>query len=319
MELSEKKDLLLAKRRISAIFPFLIINLFLSIFMTMLTATSYSKIDDINDEYWLRDYYLQPDNYINIDFCNNYKRESISMNFSIFFRMHSKDEKTMENLDDAIAGCIGVSAICFFFLLILSGLGGYYYYKYVYPSDDTLKENPEYFPNKRHPKTTCFCIFKGILFLWLDVFLFIYLIIADSINEDFFDDVYNFHDYCLKERAKEKFREEYTYCWEIEGPLDFFTACSFFFLFFDLMSIAFFSLSKNYNVWSYIRYKITCGKYPYKEIDFLPGFIVPQNQVVQDNKSPDQDNQITQQILDKNNQYQNEFIGPINSEDDEKS
>ena len=71
----------------------------------------------------------------------------------------------------------------------------------------------------------------------------------------------------IKIIKKKIFKKEYEYCWGIESKLNVFYTFTYLFVFVDIISIIIVTLSKNYNVWSFILNKISRGKYEYEEID----------------------------------------------------
>lgn len=331
MEISEKKDYLLAKRRVLVMFPFLLINFVISIVMIVFSAIPYHRISKINDDYVISykvyDQYIKRDEILCGKIRDNMYKIDYNFNFSHIFGLYDDDDESIEKFEDYTAGNLAFSISSVAFLLLFIGISLCFCPSYACTSDEKLKEKKEHFPNKKHATTTCFFIFKIVTFSLIDIYLIAFYLLTISINSDFFEDVYYFHDYCLTNTdIMEKFRNDYSYCWDIDSPLDVYYTFTVLFLIVDFISIGLFLLAKNYNVWSWILNKITCGKYPYEPIEYLTGFIIPQNNVVHDNDYPDKEqeqkekkqnksNPKTESLIrnsDINNLIEEENIGTIN-------
>lgn len=309
MEISEKKDLLLAKRRILAMLPFLLISFAFSIVMIVFSAIPYHRINKINEDYKISyktyEQYIIKNN-LNNDLCykirNNMHNPYYNDNFSYIFGLYDDEDETIEKFEDYTAGDLAFSISSVSFLILFIGISICLCPSYVCVSDEKIKEKSDHFPNKKHSITTCFFIFKIVTFSLIDIYLIAFYFLTISINSDFFENVYYFHDNCLTNSdIMNKFRNDYTYCWDIDSPLDVYYIFTILFLIVDFISIGFFLLAKNYNVWSLILNKITCGKYPYEPIDYLTGFIIPQNNVVKDNDYPDKEQEKKEKKENKKN------------------
>jgi len=301
-----RKDLLLAKRRVLAMLPFICINFSFAIIMLVFSAIAYYRVYKIND-----DYLIQPYHYIgnakNSDCLDRIKKInefSYNSNFTQIFDLdkdHGKNDVTLEKFIDSISVGFAFSITAVLFLTIFLIMSIVFYFKYVKPSDEVIKANPEHLSNRNHWVTTCFMIFKIVSIILIEIYLVISSLISISYQSDVFDPVHYYYEQCLQDIfLKKKFKKEYEYCWGIESKLNVFYTFTFLFVFVDIISIVIVTLSKNYNVWSFILNKISGGKYEYEEIDINKGFIVPQASVVKDDEAPEED-----------------LIGAINEADDD--
>ena len=301
-----RKDLLLAKRRVLAMLPFICINFSFAIIMLVFSAIAYYRVYKIND-----DYLIQPYHYIgnakNSDCLDRIKKInefSYNSNFTQIFDLdkdHGKNDVTLEKFIDSISVGFAFSITAVLFLTIFLIMSIVFYFKYVIPSDEVIKANPEHLSNRNHWVTTCFMIFKIVSIILIEIYIVISSLISISYQSDVFDPVHEYYEDCLEnETIKKKFKKDYEYCWGIESKLNVFYTFVFLFVFVDIISIVIVTLSKNYNVWSFILNKISRGKYEYEEIDINKGFIVPQASVVKDDETPEED-----------------LIGAINEADDD--
>jgi len=301
-----RKDLLLAKRRVLAMLPFICINFSFAIIMLVFSAIAYYRVYKIND-----DYLIQPYHYIgnakNSDCLDRIKKInefSYNSNFTQIFDLdkdHGKNDVTLEKFIDSISVGFAFSITAVLFLTIFLIMSIVFYFKYVIPSDEVIKANPEHLSNRNHWVTTCFMIFKIVSIILIEIYIVISSLISISYQSDVFDPVHEYYEDCLEnETIKKKFKKDYEYCWGIESKLNVFYTFAFLFVFVDIISIVIVTLSKNYNVWSFILNKISRGKYEYEEIDINKGFIVPQASVVKDDETPEED-----------------LIGAINEADDD--
>ena len=322
MELSDKKDLLLGKRRIMAMFPFLLINFVLSIVMIVFSAIPFNKVYSINEDYQIKPQSFDWNINENEEICKDIKKKTYDLdnpyryNFSHIFGLYDSDDD-LEKFEDYAAGNLAFSISSVSFLALFIGISLCFCPSYICVSDEVIKDKKEHFPNKKHPTTTCFFIFKIITFSVLDIYLIAFFFLTRSINSDIFERVYFFHDNCFKnESEKDKFRNDYTYCWEIDSPLDVYYVFTIIFLIIDFVSIVVVFFAKNYNIWSFILSKISCGKYTYKEIDYLTGFIIPQKGVFKDNDYPDKekDKMEEKENQKKENLIRNSDLSNINYE-----
>ena len=301
-----RKDLLLAKRRVLAMLPFICINFSFAIIMLVFSAIAYYRVYKIND-----DYLIQPYHYIgnakNSDCLDRIKKInefSYNSNFTQIFDLdkdHGKNDVTLEKFIDSISVGFAFSITAVLFLTIFLIMSIVFYFKYVIPSDEVIKANPEHLSNRNHWVTTCFMIFKIVSIILIEIYIVISSLISISYQSDVFDPVHEYYEDCIEnETIKKKFKKDYEYCWGIESKLNVFYTFVFLFVFVDIISIVIVTLSKNYNVWSFILNKISRGKYEYEEIDINKGFIVPQASVVKDDETPEED-----------------LIGAINEADDD--
>ena len=306
-----RKDLLLAKRRVLAMLPFICINFSFAIIMLVFSAIAYYRVYTVNDDYKiLPNTFIDPNAFHSYDSCkkrineinDGYKYE---FNFTIIFELdkdHGKNDVTLEKFIDSVSVGFAFSVTAVLFLTIFLIMSIVFYFKYVVPSDEVIKANPEHLANRNHWVTTCFMIFKIVSIILIEIYLVISSLISISYQSDVFDPVHDYYENCFKsdEELKKEFKTEYEYCWGIESKLNVFYTFTFLFVFVDIISIVIVTLSKNYNVWSFILNKISRGKYEYEEIDINKGFIVPQASVVKDDETPEED-----------------LIGAINEADDD--
>jgi len=151
---------------------------------------------------------------------------------------------------------------------------------YARKSDEEIKENPNYIPNKKHICTTCFIIVKIIFTILIEICLISFLCVTFSyFNSEIFKEVYNFADKCVKN--KDSFKKKYSYCWGFETPLHIYAFFTIINCIIDITSLIFIQWSEKYNVWSFILHKLTCGKYKYIEVDYK-GFITPEEKGVEE-------------------------------------
>jgi hypothetical protein len=303
-----RKDLLLAKRRVLAMLPFICINFSFAIIMIVFSSIAYYRVYTINDDYQINSTYIEEDIYSLSDEkdCQTYRDRILDINqfnknFTRIFKLDEEkgDNKvTLEKFIDSISVGFAFSITAVLFLTIFLIMSIVFYFKYAKPSDEVIKANPEHLSNRNHWITTCFMIFKIVSIILIEIYLVISSLISISYQSDVFDNVHYYYENCLKEK-KDKFKKDYKYCWGLNSKLAVFYIFTALFVFVDIISIIIATLSKNYNVWSFILNKITRGKYEYEEVDINKGFIVPQASVVKDDETPEED-----------------LIGAINEADD---
>ena len=301
-----RKDLLLAKRRVLAMLPFICIHFSFAIVMLVFSAIAYYRVYTVNDEYQ-----IFPGIFTLIGTsdkeCNEYKgniyNEQFYNNFTLIFKLneeHGENKVTLEKFIDSVSVGFAFSITAVLFLTIFLIMSIVFYFKYVTPSDEVIKANPEHLANRNHWVTTCFMIFKIVSIILIEIYIVISSLISISYQSDVFDPVHYYYEKCIFKEYQKKFKDKYEYCWGIESKLNVFYTFTFLFVFVDIISIVIVTLSKNYNVWSFILSKISRGKYEYEEIDINKGFIVPQASVVKDDEAPEED-----------------LIGAINEADDD--
>lgn len=304
-----RKDLLLAKRRVLAMLPFICINFSFAIIMIVFSSIAYYRVYTINDDYQINSTYIEKDIYSLSDEqkCERFRGHILGIdrnyndNFTQIFEldMEQGDNKvTLEKFIDSISVGFAFSITAVLFLTIFLIMSIVFYFKYAKPSDEVIKANPEHLSNRNHWITTCFMIFKIVSIILIEIYLVISSLISISYQSDVFDNVHYYYENCLKEK-KEDFKTKYKYCWGLNSKLAVFYIFTALFVFVDIISIIIATLSKNYNVWSFILNKITRGKYEYEEVDINKGFIIPQASVVKDDETPEED-----------------LIGAINEADD---
>ena len=269
MKKENGNDLLLAKRRTLAIFPFLLLNFSISVTMLVFISIVYYRIYSMKYNYKIEYSEYQ---YENRQECNSFSDKiKNSNNFTQIFNFAND----LDKLENSVGHCLGYSITSVTFLTPLLLVSIFLICIYARKSDEEIKENPSFIPNKKHLCTTCFVILKIILMIFLEIFLISFLCITFSIySEKIFKDVYNFVDICVKN--KDSFKKKYSYCWRVKTPLNiyaFFTVLNFIF---DITSLFFIQWSEKYNVWSFILHKLTFGKYEYIEVEDK-GFINPKN------------------------------------------
>ena len=294
-----RKDLLLAKRRVLAMLPFICINFSFAIIMLVYSAIVYYRVYTINDDYEIGRKLIDYLNILNYNSDCNKRNEKIkeaanyNYNFTQIFELdqeHGKNDVTLEKFIDSISVGFAFSITAVLFLTIFLIMSIVFYFKYVKPSDEVIKANPEHLSNRNHWVTTCFMIFKIVSIILIEIYLVISSLISISYQSDVFDPVHYYYEQCLQDIfLKKKFKKEYEYCWGIESKLNVFYTFTFLFVFVDIISIVIVTLYKNYNVCSFILNKISGGKYEYEEIDINKGFIVPQASVVKDDEAPEED------------------------------
>lgn len=302
-----RKDLLLAKRRVLSMLPFICINFVFSIVMIVFSSIAYYRVYTINDEYTiLPNAFRMNESEEECDvYIKNINNPYFQNNFTQIFKLdqiHGKNDVTLEKFIDSISVGFAFSITAVLFLGIFLIISVIFYFKYVKPSDEVIKANPEHLSNRNHWVTTCFMIFKIVSIILIEIYLVISSLISISYQSDIFDPVHFYYKTCLfEEKEKEKFKNEYEYCWGLNSKLAIFYIFTGLFVFTDIISIIFATLSKNYNVWSFLLNKISRGKYEYEEVDINKGFIVPQASVVKDDETPEED-----------------LIGAINEADDDQ-
>ena len=160
MENENGNDLLLAKRRMIAIFPFLIFNFAISLFYRINAMRNNYKIE-------YNDY-----QYENIQECNSISEEiKNNNNFSSAFNIASN----LTKLENPIAHCMGYSITSVTFLTGFLIISGFLMLKYTRKSDEEIKENPSFIQNNKHICTTCFIILKLIFSILIEICLITFL------------------------------------------------------------------------------------------------------------------------------------------------
>ena len=285
------KDLLLAKRRVIAMIPFLCINFIFSIIILVFISLTHKLIKKINNDYKIgkNDYIIKE-----ISLCTSIRNKiSINDGFTFVFELNKVGEEDFDKLKKSVkvGFNFSIGAICFITLFLIISI--YFFFKYAKISDEKIKTNPEHIPNRTHWITTSYMALKIASIAVIESFLAISSLVSYSLRYDVFDNVHSFHENCLNSKKEEKkFKSDYIYCWRVNTYLTVFYVFLSLFIITDIISIVLAILSKNYNVWSLLLNKISCGYYPYKEIDIDKGFIVPQDSVVRDNDNPDDVNNI---------------------------
>lgn len=279
-----ENDLLLAKRRMVVIFPFILINFIFSIFMVISSVIVRDKIQEIKNEYKIG----QNDSiyYTNISECASLAPKieaSKSENITKAFNISTKDlKKIYESVDASFTFSIASFGIISLFLVISICLT----YKFARFSDETIKENPDHTPTNKHYATNCFYIVKITILSLFEIFLFTsFFITISKLDTKLFKNIYDFADKCVIN--KELFKKKYSNFWDIKTPLYFYYTFILLFIVSDIISIVLEKLTKKYNVWSLILSLITCKKYKYVEIENGKGFIIPQEKVVRDDENID--------------------------------
>jgi len=192
MKKENGNDLLLAKRRILVIFPFLLLNFSFSVTMIVFSSILYYRVNAMMDDYKIEynDY-----QYENSEECNKISRKIKSNNnFSKIFNISN-----LNNLENAVGQCLGYSITSVTFLTFFLLLSGCLILIYARKSDKEIKENPNYIPNKKHICTTCFIIVKNIFTILIDICLISFLCVTFLyFSSEIFKEVYNFVDNCVK-------------------------------------------------------------------------------------------------------------------------
>ena len=293
-------DLLLAKRRILVIFPFLLLNFSISITMIVFSSILYYRVNAMRDDYKIEynDY-----QYENSQECNQISEQiKNNKNFSQVFNIANN----LTKLENPVAHCMAYSITSVTFLTFFLLLSGCLILKYARKSDEEIKENPNFIPNKKHSCTTCFIILKIIFNVLIEICLISFLCFTFSVySSKIFKEVYNFADKCVKN--KDSFKNKYSYCWGFEKPFHIYTFFTIFNFILDIISLIFTEKTEKYNVWSFILHKLTCGKFKYIEVD-SKGFITPEE------KGDKEDNLIigdTEDNLTKGDEEANLIKGDI--------
>ena len=166
-----RKDLLLAKRRVLAMLPFICINFSFAIIMIVFSSIAYYRVYTINDDYQINSTYIEEDIYsLSAEqSCQKYKNHILGIdgnyndNFTLIFELDKEqgDNKvTLEKFIDSISVGFAFSITAVLFLTIFLIMSIVFYFKYAKPSDEVIKANPEHLSNRNHWITTCFMIFK---------------------------------------------------------------------------------------------------------------------------------------------------------------
>lgn len=275
-----KKDLLLAKRRVLVIFPFLIIDFAFSIVMIVFSGITLYRLLQLRDDYKIEesDYSY----YDKIECVNTKKSINLDKNFTKVFELIEKESEYP--LLNSVSGCLGYSIVAVVFDSILLLISFCFICIYVRPSDTKIKSNISHASNKNHWVTLIYFILKLIIYAYMDFNLIKYYIFSIS-DRKILKNVFGFYENCVIE--KEKFKKNYSYCWEINGPLNKYYTFMILFIIADIISIVLTVLAQIYNVWGLLLYLITFGKYKYKKVDSNFGFIIPQNSVNKDDDKID--------------------------------
>lgn len=276
-----KKDLLLAKRRVLVVSPFLIIDFAFSIVMIVFSGITLYRLIQLRDDYKIgeNDYTY----YNNKEECINTKKSiNLNQNFTKVFEIIKKESKYP--LLNSVEGCLGYSIAAVVFDSILLLFLFFFICIYVRPSDEKIKSNISHVSNKNHCVTLIFFILKCITYAYMDFHLIKFFIYSIS-DRKILKNVFDFYENCVIE--KEKFKKNYSYCWEINGPLNKYYIFMILFIIADIISIILTILAQNYNVWGLLLYLITFGKYEYKKVDANLGFVIPPNSVNKDDEKID--------------------------------
>ena len=281
---SSENDLLLAKRRMVVIFPFLLINFIFSIIMVISSVIVRDKMNEIKNEYKIKENDF--DYALNITECvslGSSIKDSKIKNITSVFKVNQTDlKKVNESVSASFTFSIASFGLISLFLVISICLT----YKYARFSDEKIKENPNHTPNNKHYTTNCFYMVKTTILLLFEIFLLTsFFLTISKFNTKLFQNIYYFADKCVTN--KELFKKKYSSFWEIQTPLYLYNIFIILFIVFDIISIVLKKLAKNYNVWSLILSLITCKKYKYIEIENSKGFIIPQEKVATDDDTPD--------------------------------
>ena len=321
-------DLLLAKRRTLALLPFSLINLGLSIIMIVFSGISSYRLLKIRDDYIIeREMFKYKynytknyvDNYIstNEEFCiDTIDRIKNINNFTIIFQLN-KQKKELNKEIDNLSACLAFSITAVTSLVLFSSILGCFICIYVIPSNDKIRKKPSYAPNKKHCVTTCFVIFKIIVFILNDIYILIFTLISFFSSKNLFKNIYRFQQYCVIDKLG--FKNEFIYCWNLYISLKKYVLFALLFVISDIISDVFIILSKNHNVWSFILSKISGGKFKYEKVEEYKGIIIPKNEEVKDDQeidNNDNDNYNDNNIIINNNEFPDEIRGAINDNED---
>ena len=263
------KDLFLAKRRILAMLPFIVINFGLSVVMVVFGALASNRIETIKEDYRIKivnsthTFNIISSNSICDRYKNYYTNDENFTNFTNFFGVDSK----FETLYDGTLYLFGYSIVSVTYLtslLIAIIILACCYIK----SDDIIKQNKYNRPNNKHICTLIFMIIKLGLFLHLYIKIIQHLVrTIKSYNSKFFKNVYDFHDICIDNKSK--FKEKYCYCWSFQNHLNMLYLFIFLFFIVDIIAMILTVLSQFYNVWQCLLSYITCGKYEYISVESI--------------------------------------------------
>jgi hypothetical protein len=241
--------------------------------------------------------------YENRQECNSFSDKiKNSNNFTQIFNFAND----LDKLENSVGHCLGYSITSVIFLTLLLLISICLILKYARKSDEEIKENPSFIPNKKHLCTTCFIILKIIFNVLIEICLISFLCFTFSVySSKIFKEVYNFADKCVKN--KDSFKNKYSYCWGFEKPFHIYTFFTILNFILDIISLIFTEKTEKYNVWSFILHKLTCGKFKYIEVD-SKGFITPEE------KGDKEDNLIigdTEDNLTKGDEEANLIKGDI--------
>ena len=269
MKKENGNDLLLAKRRVIVIFPFILLNFSISITMLVFSSILYYRVNVMRNDYIIEynDY-----QYENSQECNKISEQiKNNKNFSQSFNINNN----LTQLENPVAHCMAYSITSVTFLTFFLLVSGCLILKYARKSDEEIKENPSFIPNKKHSCTTCFIILKIIFNILIEIFLITFLCLTYSVySSKIFKEVYNFADKCVQN--KDSFKKKYSYCWGFETPFHIYTFFAIINFILDITSFFFIQMAEKYNVWSFILHKLTCGIFEYIEVDYK-GFINPED------------------------------------------
>ena len=293
MEVEEpKRDLLLAKRRILVITPFLICLLIYLVIILFICRQTSRDFFTINYAYAINfDNYTKQDNADS--FCKEFPNDKNYYNFTSLFNIKNEILSKFEAYsDEGIGYCFYPISITVLFLLICF----VFMYIYVRKSDEKIREDPIYEHNNSHPITTVFYLIRTILLAIQHILFAISSYNFSNYNEkEIFPKVFDYMEKCITD--KKKFKKDFYNCWQIRDLINTFNAFVFLLFVFDLLSLILTILAKKYNIWSWLLSKITFGKFKYNEIEENKGSIVPQKS---DNENNKEEN--TQGLLSPENQ-----------------
>ena len=287
-----KRDLLLAKRRILVITPFLICLLIFLVIIIFVCRQISRDFFQINNEYAINyDNYAKKDNADS--FCAEFPNDKNLYNFTSLFDIKIENLNKFENhSDEGIGYCFYSIFITALFLLICF----VFMYIYVRKSDEIIRKDPIYAHNNSHPITTVFYLLRTILLAIHHILFAITSYNFSNYNEkEIFPKVFDYMERCITD--KKKFKKDFYKCWQIRDLINTFNAFILLLFVFDLLSLILTILAKKYNIWSLLLSKITFGKFKYNEIEENKGSIVPQKS---DNENNKEEN--TQGLLSPENQ-----------------
>ena len=302
---AKRKDLFLAQRRNSVIFPFAVIAFIFSLFMLIYSGMSESAALSIRDEYKLDEKKLKYKKHIKEDkkvFCQAIMDKiKENKNFTEVFNI-------TDGLSSDVGVCLGFSITILIMNIILllctlcCGVS-------VFKSAEEIRKNNGHSPIGKHSPSYCLSILKIGMSAFSLLLIFSTLAGTNNFNiSEYLENVYDFEDDCIND---DDFEDDFELCWSIKKKIKGYLVFAIFYMIFDIASLVLLFFTKKRNIWSFLLNKASLGKFKYEEIDSSEGQNIPfeeeahQDNIIEEENKKIEDNNITpknedERLLDNN-------------------